>query len=101
MHDGGEDKECNRIFVWPARIEVNLLKVACPNEAGPVGNTSAFDGGLVSMRLSDRPGGHLSACTPTENSQATRISPALLDGIVCRAVYIAIGAIAKMLVDRI
>src|SRR5208282_3517738 len=101
MHDGGERQKCAGIFVWPASIVVDLLQVAGPHKAEPVGNARTLNGSFVAVRLSNRPRGHKTARAPAKYRKPIRIRPALRDGKVGGAVYVAIGAISKVLVDGV
>src|SRR5579863_4544722 len=101
MHGCRVHQKGLRIFVGPARVVVELLNVAGPYERKPVGNASAFNGRLIPMGLGNGPRGHKAAGAPAENGQAVRVGPSLAEGVVGRAVDIAIGTISEMLVDGV
>src|ERR1700685_4275289 len=83
-----------------AGVVVSLPNVTGGDEAEPVGDPGAFDGGAIAMGLSDGPGSHEAAGAPAENGQAIRVRPSLGDGKVGGAIDVVIGAITEMLINR-
>ena len=99
MHHGGKLKQRSGIFFLQAGVEVNLPNVTGGDEAEPVGDTGAFDGGAIAVRLSDGPGSHEAAGAPAKDGEAVGVGPALGDGVIGGAVDVVVGAVAEVLVD--
>src|SRR5690348_8892067 len=55
VHDGGKLQHRCGIFFLKTSVVIHLPDVAGGNEAEPVRDAGAFDGGFVAMRLRDRP----------------------------------------------
>ena len=97
--DGGELGKACGIFVGPARVVVDLLDVAGPEERGPVGDAGTFNGGFVAVGLSDGPGSHEAARAPAKDGKAVGVGPSLSDGVIGCAVDVVVGAVAEVLVN--
>src|SRR5208283_484412 len=99
VHHGGKCQERRGIFFLQAHIVVRLTNITGGNEAEPIGDSRAFDGGFVAMGLRHGPRRHETAGTPTEDGLAIRVRPALSNGKIAGAVHIAVGAVSEMLIN--
>ena len=99
VHDSGKYQERLGTLFLKAHVVIDLAYVAGGNKAEPINDAGSFDGSFVAVRLRDGPGSHEATGAPAEDGLAVGIGPALRYGEIGGAVDVAVGAVAKMLID--